>query len=392
MPAVIPFAALAAALIAWLILYATGTMARMIASFIPNWHIIGLGHLRDFVVGAVNKALGWVGDFMDDTIRPLANFLIGIVTVPALLFSMVERSISTAYTVSRWIVVGLVPREIGKLQRWTAGRVAGAIAIARAITAALAHVVAVNLIHAYDYTKARITGLAATVARDFAAAKAYTAGRIAAVERDLSHAISRAEAVARAVVAGATAKLAHDIGVVDAKIATTTVNLTKTIAADVVGLEAKIGVAASAATAAALGTLAVDIEHAAGAEWGALTDAVKAAEGVAAGEFADITDWLKSIPDIRVGDIAGVTTIAITGIGALTRYLEKCGMPNCRNTSAFGRGLRDLQALVGGAELLAWLIRIAADPQGGAKDVVDTVTPFVDAVDSGVKHLFSIGG
>lgn len=381
MPAVIPFAALAAAICALMILYATGVFARAMASFLPNWHIPGLGHLRDAVISGISHALGWIGNFMDDTVHALAYFLNAIVTVPLRLFNGMLSGVEAAATVTSWMVRTFVPRELGRLRNWASAAITGLHAWTTAWIHNLQHAIAATAAAAHAYTAAWVGNLQHTIAAAVAAEHAWTASWVDRLRGTAAADLAAAEAYARSTAATISGTLARDIANVDGKVAATAAALSATVAADVVQLEGRITAAASAATAAALGVISTDIEHVIARELADITGAIGAAEGVAAGDFADVLDWIKGIDISKVTDIAGVTALTIGITGALTRYLEKCGMPNCRNLSRFGRDLQALFRFVDDAALLALFIDLAVRPESAAREFVAVAaTPIEDTI------------
>jgi hypothetical protein len=391
MPAVIPFAALAAAIVALLTLYATGALARAMASFLPNWHIPGLGHLRDAVISGISHALGWIGNFMDDTVHALAYFLNAIVTVPLRLFNGMLSGIEAAATVTSWTVRTFVPRELGSLRRWTSAGLAAAHAYVVSWIRALQHSIAAVAAAAHAYTAAWVHNLQATISAGLAVAHTYTATWVGRLQRTAAADLAAAEAYARATAATISGTLAHDIASVDGRLSATAASLSATVATDVVQLEGKIAAAASSATAAALGVISTDIEHVIARELADITGAIGAAEGVAAGDFADVLDWIRGIDISKITDIAGVTALTIGITGALTRYLEKCGMPNCRNLSRFGRDLQALFRFVDDAALLALFIDLAVRPEAAAREFVAVVaTPLEDTIGA-ARSLLGVG-
>ncbi len=112
--------------------------------------------------------------------------------------------------------------------------------------------------------------------------------------------------------------------------------------------------------------------------------------GVAATDFPDITAWLKGISTTAATDIAGVTALSVATAGTLARYLERCGMPNCRNLSKIGRDLQDLFALIEGGSFLALIAYMISDPEGAAREAQSVLGPVVDDIGNGIRDLIGV--
>ena len=155
------------------------------------------------------------------------------------------------------------------------------------------------------------------------------------------------------------------------------------------GLKYADAVALSTATAA-VGALTTDVGKVAHAEWVAITDDVKALEGVIASDLPDIGALVRAIPRAVPLDIAGTIggTLALERV--LTRYLIDCGIPNCRNLGGLGRELADLLKLVEGAGFLAFLVAMVTDPDGTSREVNDVVAPIVVDTVNGARHLIGL--
>lgn len=390
MPAVIPLAALVAALVALLVLYATGTLAHAIASVIPNWHIIGLGHLRDAVLAGIDAGLAWCEDLMDDTIAPLAKFITAVIARPERLASSLVDLAGRMRGVAAWIVETYIPREVAALRKTVTAALVKAEAYAVAKVAALAHTVAADLVKAETYARTEVAGLAKTVEHDLSVAETY----------------------AKTAVAGLAKTVAHDLAVAETYADTRVTALAKTVTADVNKLGAQVvaGVATAAAAATAAeqaaasaavttatstisavtGYVDLEVSKAVSAVWPEITDAVDGAIDAAGNADADITDALgdlaKAVPTDLVGTIAGVTTISL----AMTRFLRDCGIPNCRNLSELGKFLENLLGLAGEGALLAMLLAMIHDPEQAAVDVQDDLGGLLSGAVDTVKGLLNV--
>jgi hypothetical protein len=382
--------AIVAALIALLVLYGAKVLTHFIAQLLPSWHLFGFGNLRNVVQGAADGALNAVAGWFDARIEPLANFLMSPVHAATALYERIVQAIAATRATVEWIVQTYVPREFKRVAQISAGTVASLQAYARK----WAHAASADATKLYYRTKAETAAL-------IAATRAYALSAAKAVEHDADALYYRTRSEWQAGVAAARAAASASIGVatraLNASIARAaavahaeTVAVAGTLQSAEADLSAAIRAAESAAVAGAIGIIDTDIAHVGQAVAAGVTDAVDAAVGAAAGEFGDILDWVRAIPREAVTDIAGVTAISTAVAGALARYLERCGLPNCRNLSKVGRDLQSLFTLVEDGVLLAALVEMIADPEGAARELRSILAGPVDALTDGARSLLGV--
>jgi len=147
---------------------------------------------------------------------------------------------------------------------------------------------------------------------------------------------------------------------------------------------------ANAAAAGAVGALVTDVTTAVHGEWIAITDEVKALEGVIATDLPDIGALVRAIPRAVPIDIAAAITGTMAIDRVLLRYLEKCGIPNCKNLGGFGNLLKDLINVAEGAALLGLLAQAVRDPEGTAAELDSVIGGTV----RGAAHVLTaaVGG
>lgn len=379
------------ALIALLFAYAIHGIIYGAAQMIPkNIPVLG-DRLRNafLAIGAVfEAAVQWI---MSDFIRPVINIVTGpIVNVIKWITQVGSTTFETAATLAHLITTA-IPNLVTRLEAHIAHAVATAehwalrqlhdlghalrhlVHLARAYAA---HLVAVavshleGLIHgarAYAHTLAHDVRVAAL--SEVATAKALTRtlvhglrvdvfDRLAQLEKELSHAGNATRAWVSTQVA-------------------------KTLAA------------AEADTAKAVHGAITTVESTAVATlpkvWAGVDDEVKTLEGVLGKDLPKIGAAVRDIPVAVPGDIAA----ALAGVGALAipalRYLSECGIPNCRNLSAYGRDLQALLGAVEGGAFVALLVWLVNNPEQAAHDAADVLGPIVSDTADAARSLLGVG-
>lgn len=283
------------------------------------------------------------------------------------------------------------------------------------IPAAATHAMAYSL-NLTDYLQsqlvANVNALSARIAATLAAAEAYTETRVSAVIGVINY-------VQANVIAFATAEFNQAVALIHSAEANLLASInyvyTQTVSYAYQQGQAAIayaeGVAATAArdTAHALaaaesyattaatqiaGALITDVQTgvaiAVDGVWPQIDAGVIAVEGVIATDLPDIGALLKAVPRAVPGDIAG----ALAGVTALSlpmlKYLEQCGIPNCRNLSQLGRDLQALLGLVEDAAFLALIIELIREPEQAAATVEDTFGGILSGAVDAARSLLSV--
>lgn len=381
-----------AALVALLLLYGSQQLATLLGRMLPR---INLGFYHFDLGGVVRAGAAAALHAVEAVLDAAAGPIVAVILAPAYvvnhLFDLTRAALIEAATTADWVVDTYVPRVAGGIR-------------------SLMSAVQVNLQNLIAATAAQVRSYAAGLVDDLRTL-------LSAVETNLANAITAGDAAVVALMSRVQVNLANLIGagVAGARayalalvtdlhgvLSRVQVDLTDRIAAAtdsaatdlahaVTTVERDIVTAADAATAGAVGIISTDIEHAAATVWADLDAAVTGAAGVAAGDFPDVMAWIKSIPLTAVTDIAGVTALSTATAGALTRYLEECGMPNCRNLSKIGRDLQGLFDLLEGGAFLALLAAMIADPKGMAAEVNNVLGPVADGIANGARDLLGVG-
>lgn len=365
-------AAVAAALFAIALLYGFTLLAEWLARVLPNPRILGVHvNIGGVVKSAATHALHGVESLLDAAAGPLYNAIMGPIYTVNNLFVRIGTALANAYVTADWIVTKYVPREIGAVRRWAWDRVAYTRALV-ASAATAAHKYSLYVWHEADvFTRAMAAEAHTYALHIWHEADAYAAKLFGAAEAYTASEVAKVRAMVNTATGAATSTGAKVLDAAKSFTVSETAKISASVAATAKGIEADIDKAASAALTGAVGVITTDIEHVAATTVDDLGDAIGAVVGVAATDFPDIMAWVKSIPLTKALDVAGVTTMSIATAGALTRYLEECGMPNCRNLGKFGNELSNLGSLIGAAEMIAFLVAAIRNPDSVAREIHD---------------------
>lgn len=393
MPVVIvpALAGIAIALIALIVLYGFAYLVRALAHVLP---VINLGvyhvDLPALVQALADAALKVIEAGFDAVLRPVGQFLLAPIEVFFNIIHALYSGIASLVVTAEWVITSFIPRELSHLGAELVADIDDVIGLVKTKFAQVLTIVARDLAAAEAYALARVDALAQLVSRDLTAVERAVDAVTVDLAKTVAADVAKAEAAATALVSALGRTVAADLVKAEQFATASVTTLGKVLASDVAGLSTRIESAVETTAAATIGIISTDIDQAAKASEAALAGGISGVIDIAAGGFGDITQWLGQIDLTKSLDIAGVTTIAVATAGALTKYLEDCGIPNCRNLSQFGR---DLAALLGFAEdaaFLAFLIALASDPQGTADDVVTVFDDIADPVISTVKSLFGV--
>ena len=391
MPIAIPgLAAVAAALVALLIIFALVSFMQAMAHIVPvDWPIIGHTLRNMFLaVAAVGSAAAqWL---MCDIIRPIINIVMNpIVNFIKMLDSLEHFARSMAGSWG-WLLDVQLPRLLAVAE----GYAAHLVGAARTYALALVH------------------NLAAAIVRDITAVRAYAAGLVHHWVLELEHAIGLARAYALALVHHYVLALEHDIAAVEShviayaragdqalgrtihavegEVATITATTVKLISSGVANA-IKVSEAYTAAEVSrAIHLVDVDaVAKAATVFDGAIVDVGHLIDTIGT-DLPDIGASLRSIATDVPGDLAA----ALTMTGALSipmlRFMRECGVPNCRNLSQFGRELRDLLGALEDGALIAFLAMLCTDPQAATRFVVDDIGGIIDGAVGAARDLMGV--
>ena len=391
MPVVLlaPIAAIILALMAVLLIWGAQAMRDVLSRVFEHVPAIG-GRIAHGVRSGFNLAIGAAQAVLDPMIAPLWKAITGPV---AWVMRMIDTGVGVVHvlhdTVAR-IVGHWVPAQLAHLRGYAEHLYNLAVAYAYAETQKVLH----EAQHLYNLARAEAEALAATVAAE--------ARQLAA---DVLHEAQHLYNLARAEAAAGIAAVAVEARQLAAAVlgeAQHLYNLARSYAAELVAAAESRLLARIAQVESDAVTLAREAEHAAvvavdttaaaaiGTVWPDIVAGVQAVEGVIATDLPDIGAALRDIDLTAPADLLGT----LAGVGALSipmlRYLERCGIPNCRNLGGFGRELRELGSLVEDGALLAFVAELVAHPQDGARLLTDDVAPVVEGTVRAVRDLIGV--
>lgn len=100
-----------------------------------------------------------------------------------------------------------------------------------------------------------------------------------------------------------------------------------------------------------------------------------------------ITALIKQLPSTAPANLPGAEAATGKALRVLTKTMEDCVAPNCRDTSKFGKDLQSLFGLVEGAAFLAFLAFIIKDPDDAVRETFDTLDGLTHTIIDGARHL-----
>lgn len=361
-----------------------------------------LGQLLGQVLGQIPLIGGWIQSHFDSSVEDMrrwADSAWGYLTHGIAYFSnaarnnvktMIAQAIhlgGEAYTTAYWLVHTEIPHIASGVVGSAVAGVRSEIGVVSGVVSAHWDRLVVDLAHVAARFDAVISDYKNRIGRAAADAAAATAAVDSRLTADLGNIAHQFDHVYDTITAGVAAAEADAARVAKSLFGTAEADAARALATVEAGIESDISAVAHSIAGVAAGVIATDIEHGVEAITGDLTDAVAGAITAAEGGFADVTDWVKQIPFTQALDLAGVTAMSIATAGALTRYLEQCGEPNCRNLSKFGRDLKDLESLLGSADLLQFLIDLIRNPSGFARSLFDEFQPLISEGESFITSL-----
>jgi len=354
-----------AALMALLLLYGSAALAKMVANLIPSWHIPGLGNIRSFVLGAANAALRTVAGWLDAAVSPVAHWILApwhvmnnlyakLISLGHSLYHAILAARALIHTVYSSLLHFIGTTAL-TLEHYALSLYHRAISYAHGVYSTLLH-----------FIGERIAAVLAVADSLYHLALSYAAGVYSTLLHFISERVGALEHYAQALTAEALAYADlrfHQAEAYAKGIAETTVT-------------------------AALGILTTDIAHAIHIPWIDIRDEVAVLEGVIATDLPDIGALVRAIPRAIPADIAATMAGVLAIDRVMIKYLEECGIPNCKNLGALGKDLLKLLELVGGAGLLAYIAAMVHSPVQTADEtdrilsglVQDTVGAFRDLI------------
>jgi hypothetical protein len=328
------------ALLCVLLYLAVQQAVKVIGMSMPDWHIPGLGSIRDAVVNAGTSVFNATASYLDGQVRPLAHALAAPVIVFRRLFDRYLGTLQTVYNTLHVIVSVKLPAVYHAAINWADHVYNLAVAFAAARIAALASVVELRYRQAIGWAD-HVYNLAV----------AFAAARIAALALTVDQLYHQALAYADAAVSG----------------------LARTVEQLYRQAIAYADAAAKAAFLAAISTIDASVGAICLPLWPEVAGAISRIEAAAAGAFADQLARLKGISRVSPGTLTGEIAGTLALVTTLAEFTADCVIPNCRNLSQVGRDLQAIFGLVEEGLIVALLAEAASDPAGTAHVVRDAI-------------------
>lgn len=391
MPAVAALPFVIIALLAVILVYATAYFGKAVIAILPTSGFPGIGLLRNLIATGIYVATSTIENLFAPIMIPIVNLITAPVAAVKLLVGSIESAISEAASSLRYIVTVSIPAVYRWAENYTNALINAVETYARSLAATLSHDMSVLYYRAVAVGDASVS-----------AVKTYAVNGFAAVRTDLSTVYY--DAIGVAAVATANVKTYAVNGFATARANTDDVYHKATAYTDAtfgkvdgyVNQQVAAGLAVAETTAIhAAQILVTDVEHAAttaiAATWPDVVAGVTGAAGAIGGGLDDILAGLKGIDLAIPTDIAGIA--AATGALAIPmlRYLEECGIPNCRNLSGLGRDLQALLNIVEDGSILALVVGLIADPAGAAQALDNDLSSLADDTIGAAKSLFGVG-
>lgn len=382
-------AAVVGALLAAMFVYAVVIVAKGFAGLFPtDVPILSTIHRFFYNIALIGgAAVSWI---MSDVIRPLIHAIIGPIQGFLRMLEGLANFASEAASSWVWLITKAIPGMVSKLL----GRIASAIRAAETYAARILHTLAVavsaSIIRYYHLAIVAVHHLATAVLHDIALAKLYAHALVHTLAVDVAKDISLAytKAVHYALAGDqALGRTIHALAGTVAGLEATSVKLVEDGVARAIQVSEAYSVAelskainlvdveAAKAIAAVAPDIIVDV--------GKLVDVIGT-------DLPAIGAAARAIPRAIPGDLTG--TLAL--VGALSvpmlRYLEQCGIPNCRNLAQYGRELRDLLNVLEDGSLIALLAMLCTDPEGAARFVTSELSGIIDEAVGAARDLMGV--
>lgn len=381
--------AVAAALLALLLLYGIKYLVQALASLFPS-NVPILSTIHNLFIAMGSAAMAVVQWIMADVIRPVINFVLAPVFAILNWLGNLETAVRVFSDQITWLISTGIPQLAKDLRALIASHVAALITrignlrdfVVSHVAAATAALAGKLLDHIHYVRDLALTGIAAAKALAHNLhddLQSWATAAIAASAAALGDRIHQLRVDAMGAIAAVKATISSELSVAE--------GYTDTAVSDAIKAMQH---ATSVAVAGVIQTVDVDTVAPLAAAWPGVIDTVTGLEGVIGTDLPDIGAAIRAIPRAIPTDLTGAMAI----VGAISipmlRYMEQCGIPNCRNLSAFGRALQDLLAVVEGGAFVALLAELVADPIGMAHAVDDVLGPIARGAADSARSLLGV--
>jgi len=268
---------------------------------------------------------------------------------------------------------------------------AATIAVNRSAAAARADVVAAYAKRlqgqALSYANGRANDVAALAKRLQTQALSYTDGRVGQTvelaKRLQTQALSYTDGRVGQTVELAKRLQAQALSYTDGRVGQTLTYVRGVSAGDRVYADT-VSTAAAARATVKLGT---DAASALAPSYQGIRSDLEAAAAVFGAGQPSITNLIKQLPAAMPAGLPGAEAATGKALRVLTKTMEDCVAPNCRDTSKFGKDLQSLFGLVEGAAFLAFLAFIIKDPDDAVRETFDTLDGLTHTIIDGARNL-----
>lgn len=371
-------AEVAIALLLVALLFAWAYFAQAVAQLIPTGIPYIGSWLRNQVVALADAAYTAQRAVWDHAVTPVVNFIISPITALRNNWAALNN-----FAASTWVhLYGLATVTLPNV-------LAYAVAVAESVLAQARIEITQTAAALYQNIADTATNVlndaaaADQVVRDYAtslvnAARADAAAALLQLANSATQLYNQSIQYALQLAQAATA---YADGLFQQVIdyATTAIDtLRADLDADITAVEQYAQDIALTTATAVVGVLTTDIDTAVAAVWPDVVAGATAVEGVLGLDLPDILTGLKGIDFTKPLTAAGSAAAALAISVPILKYMEECGIPNCKNLGGFGNDLSALSALVDSTFLISLLAEAATDPAGAAADIESTLGGIVN--------------
>lgn len=371
LPALAAFALAVAALLAT---FGFEPTKQILSRFFSNVPLIGgwIASNIDTIVGdAIAGLTGWLGilanplhHWIQALYRPLQSALDGT-----------SNSFVAVYNKLHQIVNTIIPGVVTNLTDLIGREALALTNLIGAEAVALTNLIARVAASLTASIAAEATALTSLIAAEAVNLTDLIGSAVSNLEASIARVVSWAQTEIATTAADLTGLIAAEATALTNLIGSTAVNLERSIAGGLSTLEAWTAAQLVAVYDAVFSTLSRGFADVLGPLWGAIQRPAEQIREDIAAEYPDVAAQLQAIPGTVPLDVVG----AIAALGAitipLTTFVERCGLPMCKNLSGFANDFNILENLLVDGALFAFIAELARDPGAAATEIKDILQP-----------------
>lgn len=237
---------------------------------------------------------------------------------------------------------------------------------------------------------AETLNLAASVNIQLRGVRAYAAN-LTTAERTLAHAEVVNAGRSATILFGQAQAHAEELARADRVVAhAETLNLARSTNALISSTKVYADTVSTQAAARSTAKLSSDSALAVHPDFAGMRSDLEAAAAVFGIGQPAITALISRVPSAAPASLPGAEAAHAAITRVLTKTMEDCVAPNCRDTSKFGRDLQSLFGLVEGAAFLAFLAFIIRDPDAAVRETFDTLDGLTHTIIDGARNLVGV--